>query len=241
MRAFIVLTFVAIAGLTGACSSSVPDAPGGGSSSSASSSGGTSSGSTSSGSASSGASGATSGGSSSGSSGASSGTSGSTGDAGADATRDATADATAESGADTGADAIADAAADANDGGDPITTARLACLQSINGYRATLGRSALTLWPEPGESCASDQAMKDAVANVPHGAFGQCSELAQNECSAFPPGPPGTMIVGCLAQMWAEGAGGGDYENMAAANRTQVACGFYQTAGGSWWATQNFR
>jgi len=48
----------------------------------------------------------------------------------------------------------------------------------------------------------------------------------------------------CLAQMWAEGPppAGKDnhWLNMSNSQYTQVACGFYQTPAGDWWATQDF-
>ena len=49
------------------------------------------------------------------------------------------------------------------------------------------------------------------------------------------------LLDGCLAQMWAEGPGQpfsahGHYINMSSTSYTTVACGFYQTPSGSWWA-----
>jgi hypothetical protein len=41
--------------------------------------------------------------------------------------------------------------------------------------------------------------------------------------------------------MWAEGPGGGHYDNMSSDKYQYVACGFYQTANGSWWSVQDFR
>jgi hypothetical protein len=40
--------------------------------------------------------------------------------------------------------------------------------------------------------------------------------------------------------MWAEGPGGGHYENMRSTRFTSVACGFGQPTNGGW-AVQNFR
>ena len=77
-----------------------------------------------------------------------------------------------------------------------------------------------------------------------HGAFGQCSENAQNECLGWP-GPPEGMITGCLQVMWAEGPGDfqnhGHYINMSNPQYTQVACGFFTMANGDVWAVQDFK
>jgi Cysteine-rich secretory protein family len=111
-------------------------------------------------------------------------------------------------------------------------------VQKINAYRATLSLPPLVQLTSQ-EICTDGEAKSDADSGTPHSAFGSCGETAQDECPGWP-GPPGTLIVDCLAQMWAEGPGGGHYENMATQSRTKVSCGFYQTASGSWWATQNF-
>lgn len=73
-----------------------------------------------------------------------------------------------------------------------------------------------------------------------HGAFGQCGELAQNECPGWA-GPPADMIGDCLQLMWDEGPGGGHYDNMASEGYSEAACGFYQLSDGDVWAVQNFR
>jgi hypothetical protein len=39
----------------------------------------------------------------------------------------------------------------------------------------------------------------------------------------------------------AEGPGGGHYDNMTTTSRTKVACGFFQTPSGKWWAAQDFQ
>jgi hypothetical protein len=41
--------------------------------------------------------------------------------------------------------------------------------------------------------------------------------------------------------MWAEGPGGGRYDNMTSTGSTRVACGFHTTPGGEVWAVQDFR
>ena len=113
------------------------------------------------------------------------------------------------------------------------------CVDTINQYRASVGVAPLQRWTDA-ESCVDGQAQTDSQhPDTPHYAFGQCGESAQDECPGWP-GPPEQLIVDCLAMMWAEGPGGGHYENMRG-GYSQVACGYYQTPNGEWWATQSFR
>jgi hypothetical protein len=122
--------------------------------------------------------------------------------------------------------------------GEPLGSAPLDCVDYINSLRATKGLPALARW-EDAETCANGQARSDSGSGEAHGAFGDCGEHAQDEC----PGWPGlsSIVPGCLDMMWAEGPGGGHYENMTSTQSTKVACGFYVTPGGSVWAVQDFR
>ncbi|WP_394824815.1 CAP domain-containing protein [Pendulispora albinea] len=118
------------------------------------------------------------------------------------------------------------------------------CVDKINAYRATLSLPPLARWSD-NESCVSGQAKSDSETGKVHGAFGKCSEMAQNECPGWK-GPPETMIPDCLAQMWAEGPGDdfskhGHYITMSSNKYTKVACGFYTTSNGKVWAIQDFR
>jgi hypothetical protein len=118
------------------------------------------------------------------------------------------------------------------------------CVQIINMYRATLNPPSPPLTEKTtSESCVDMQAQADYTANVAHTAFGMCQEFAQDECPGWP-GPPSDIMTKCLAQMWAEGPppAGQDnhWLNMSNSQYTQVACGFYQTPAGDWWATQDF-
>ncbi|MFV8750448.1 CAP domain-containing protein [Nannocystaceae bacterium ST9] len=118
------------------------------------------------------------------------------------------------------------------------------CVDTINDYRATLDLPALERWTDA-EDCSNGEAKSDSESGMAHGAFGTCGESAQNECPGWP-GPPEDLTVNCLAQMWAEGPGEpysehGHYINMSNPNYTKVACGFYETPDGSWWAVQNFQ
>jgi cysteine-rich secretory family protein len=118
------------------------------------------------------------------------------------------------------------------------------CVDDINAFRATLGLPPYARWNAE-ESCAGDEAGKDAAANQAHSAFGQCGEFAQDECPGWP-GPPGSMIGNCLQMMWDEGPGAfdqghGHYINMSSTQYTKVACGFHVLANGKVWATQDFK
>jgi hypothetical protein len=118
------------------------------------------------------------------------------------------------------------------------------CVETINGYRATLALPSYDRWTE-NEACADRAAEHDSETGEAHGAFGTCGESAQNECPGWP-GPPEAMIEDCLAMMWAEGPGSdfsahGHYLNMSSASYTRVACGFHVTGDGRVWAVQNFR
>ncbi len=112
------------------------------------------------------------------------------------------------------------------------------CVNAINTYRASVGKKALARWTDS-ETCASGEAKSDSSSGKAHGAFGTCTEMAQDECPGWP-GPAGDMITDCLKAMWAEGPGGGHYENMKG-DYTKVACGFYTLPNGNVWAVQNFR
>lgn len=117
------------------------------------------------------------------------------------------------------------------------------CVDTINAYRATLGRAPLARWTGA-ESCADSQGFSDNETQTAHSAFGRCGERAQNECPGWP-GPSDVMIGNCLQAMWSEGPGTfpahGHYINMANAGYTKVACGFAVLANGKVWAVQDFQ
>jgi hypothetical protein len=131
-----------------------------------------------------------------------------------------------------------------SDAGDPLVAARQQCVQIINTDRASLNPPSPPLTERTDmESCVDSQARADFTSNTAHSAFGHCHEFAQDECPGWP-GPPSSIDTHCLAAMWAEGPppAGQDnhWLNMSNAQYTQVACGFYQTPSGDWWATQDF-
>lgn len=128
--------------------------------------------------------------------------------------------------------------------GDPLDAARQICVDEINKYRATLSLPPLTRDAKD-EICGDGEAKKDSISGVAHSAFPSCGESAQNECPGWP-GPPETLIKGCLKMMWAEGPGAdfsthGHYINMSSKSYTQVSCGFFKMTSGSYWAVQDFR
>jgi hypothetical protein len=118
------------------------------------------------------------------------------------------------------------------------------CVDTINMYRATLGLPPYTRWTAQ-ETCADGQSQSDSMTGTAHGAFGKCTENAQNECPGWPQ-PIEKAITGCLQAMWNEGPGSdfnthGHYINMSSTKYTQVACGFYTTAAGKIWSVQDFK
>ena len=120
---------------------------------------------------------------------------------------------------------------------------RTSCTDRINGFRATLDLPPLDRWRDT-EACADAQAEEDSKTGRAHGAFGDCGELAQNECPGW--GSLNEIIEGCLQAMWDEGPGEdynshGHYINMTNPDYTRVACGFHVTADGQVWAVQDFR
>jgi hypothetical protein len=127
---------------------------------------------------------------------------------------------------------------------DPFDAAAQLCVDTINMYRATLGLPPYAR-VKAEEACGGQEAQKDSQTMTAHSAFGMCGEWAQNECPGWP-GPPGSMITGCLQMMWNEGPGAfnqghGHYLNMSSTMYTKVWCGFYVLPDGSVWATQDFQ
>lgn len=116
------------------------------------------------------------------------------------------------------------------------------CVAEINRYRAMVGAAALPLWSEA-QSCTTDQCQSDAASMRAHGAFGTCTELGQNECPGWGGwhGDPTVVVRDCLAAMWAEGPGGGHYENMRRTTWKKVSCSVYVAPNGEVTAIQNFR
>jgi hypothetical protein len=141
-------------------------------------------------------------------------------------------------------DAARDASAATVDTGVPETSVQPTtiqgdCVEGINRYRRTKGLPDLLRWTTA-EVCVDREASADSLTNTPHSAFGMCSEIAQNECPGWPGPLDKALIDDCLRVMWAEGPGGGHYDNMTNPFYKRVSCGFSTTAAGDVWATQDF-
>ena len=88
-----------------------------------------------------------------------------------------------------------------SDGGGTIAgsdSARVACVDRINAFRATESLPPLKRWTEA-EDCSDGEAKSDGISGKAHGAFGTCNEWAQNECPAW--GSVQSTITGCLQSM----------------------------------------
>lgn len=142
-----------------------------------------------------------------------------------------------------------------SDAGDPETSkdgdgaadeygdARIRCVDRTNELRASM-----QLPPIPrlasAEPCVDGQAKSDSETGKAHGAFDAClgqvknwRGAAQNECPGY--GSVESALGTCLDMMWAEGPGGGHFDNMVG-DSTQTACGFYTTPQGKVWMIQDF-
>ena len=125
---------------------------------------------------------------------------------------------------------------------DPYGDARTRCVDRTNELRATKG-----LGPIPrlakAEPCADGQAKADSESGKAHSAFNACLDqvkwkgAGQNECPGY--GSVEETLKGCLDMMWAEGPGGGHYDNMVG-DSTHTACGIYTTPAGKVWLVQDF-
>ena len=127
--------------------------------------------------------------------------------------------------------------------GDPYGDARIRCVERTNELRATKG-----LPPIPrlasAEPCVDGQAKADAESGKAHGSFDACFDqvprwkgVAQNECPGY--ASVEATLKSCLDMMWAEGPGGGHYDNMVGGS-THTACGFHTTPAGKVWMIQDF-
>jgi hypothetical protein len=115
-----------------------------------------------------------------------------------------------------------------------------ACVDQINGFRASVGRGPLAR-NSAQEACVSGESQTDGQANTAHASFGQCRESGQCECPGWN-GDPATVqqtIAQCLQSMWDEGPGGGHHDIIMSDSYQSVACG-YAFVNGSLWATQSF-
>ncbi len=116
------------------------------------------------------------------------------------------------------------------------------CVDTINSYRATLGKPAMTRWSS-NEACVASEATTDEAQMSAHYAFihgTTCTANAQNECPGYSTNPldPNDGIATCLQLMWDEknqaGCSGCDtcdfpYQNCTNCtfDSTSVVCGHY--------------
>jgi uncharacterized protein YkwD len=102
------------------------------------------------------------------------------------------------------------------------------CVTETNRYRATLGLAALTR-SSALEAYAAVGAREDGLAHAPHQHFrstnGGGIASAENELQWRSDSVHGVIQQG-LALLWAEGPGGGHYENMRG-RFTQLGCGVF--------------
>ena len=142
---------------------------------------------------------------------------------------------------DHGAAGSANSAGSSN-AGDMYGDARIRCVDRTNALRASKG-----LKPIPrlasAEPCVDGQAKSDSESGKAHGAFDACLNqvewrgAGQNECPGY--ASVESALGSCLDTMWAEGPGGGHYDNMVG-NSTHTACGFHTTPAGKVWMIQDF-
>ncbi len=119
------------------------------------------------------------------------------------------------------------------------------CVDETNRYRATLGLPAVRRSADL-ERCALTAARADHASGRPHGHFvdtkGCGIAFAENEIPRWPVDYAGSTtqtIRKGLADMWAEGPGGGHFENMRG-KYTELGCGIH-VEGGAITVVQNFR
>jgi len=130
-----------------------------------------------------------------------------------------------------------------NASSDQYGDARIRCVDRTNSLRASIGLAPIPRLASA-EPCADGQAKSDSESGKAHGAFDACLNqvekwkgVAQNECPGYR--SVESTLGGCLDMMWAEGPGGGHYDNMVGGS-THTACGFYTTPEGKVWMVQDF-
>lgn len=121
------------------------------------------------------------------------------------------------------------------------------CVDVINMYRAMVGSAPLARAADL-ETFAAAGAASDSMTGMAHGHFISMSgggiAWAENEIPGWPLSEFGSIshiMDQGSADMWAEGPGGGHYENMKNPAYTHVGCGVFTTPDGSIWITQDYR
>jgi hypothetical protein len=121
-------------------------------------------------------------------------------------------------------------------------------VDDINSYRATINAPPYARAADL-EAFAATGAEEDSQSGNAHGHFaatngGNGVAFAENEIPGWPlaqyASVEAIMDQG-MQMMWAEGPGGGHYENMSSTQYTLAGCGIYTTSAGDVWITTDFR
>ncbi|GEM_PF-1174536 len=121
------------------------------------------------------------------------------------------------------------------------------CLDTVNAFRASLNLKPVA-WSTSLEAFADQGARYDSERNVAHGHFGAFSIRAvPADAENAIPGWPlknyktvAKVVAEGAKMMWAEGPGGGHYENIAG-NQTVLGCGIYVNPAGGVWVIHDFK
>jgi uncharacterized protein YkwD len=136
----------------------------------------------------------------------------------------------------------------ADDAGATSTDLLQHCIDDINSYRAQINVPPYTRSSDL-EAFAATGAESDSQSGQAHGHFiatngGNGVAFAENEVPGWPLAEYGSVTAIMdqgMQMMWAEGPGGGHYENMASTQYTLAGCGTYTTSDGNVWITTDFR
>src|SRR5687768_16063345 len=141
-------------------------------------------------------------------------------------------------------------------GGTPVTgtAAQEYNLRRLNDYRSLVGAPPLVM--DAQLNAFATQGSQELLQNhVPHGHFQNASNAGtlfttdgfqgyaaenQGDPHGWPPGTIENQIDQILAAMWAEGPGGGHYENMIRASLQRVGIGLVLTGTGQLYFTNDF-
>ena len=119
------------------------------------------------------------------------------------------------------------------------------CADENNRYRATLNLPPLQRSPDL-EAFAAEGAAYDAERGEAHRHFRDKGDYrltdAENELPGWPLREGGVrdVVERGLAAMWAEGPGGGHYENMKG-DHAFIGCGFHLTTDNKLWVVVDFK
>jgi uncharacterized protein YkwD len=145
---------------------------------------------------------------------------------------------------------------DPSGGGTPVagTAAQDYNLQRLNYYRGLVGAAPLIM--DAQLNAFATQGSQELLSNhIPHDHFRNASDAGtlfttdgfsgyaaenQGDPNGWPPGTIEAQIDQILAAMWAEGPGGGHYENMIRASLRRVGIGLVLASNGELYFTNDF-